>query len=141
MKFGATEIILILGVLGVAFLPAIFFLRTLSNTLKEIHPDNRRMQPAEVWLELIPIYGMVWQFIVVNRLADSLKSEFLSRNIDLSEDRPGHALGIAYCILLLCSWIPVVGVVAAFAGFVCWIMYWVKISDFKSRLILHTNRG
>ncbi len=135
MNFGTTEIILVVFVLGVAFLPAILFLWTLHKTLREIRPENRRMQPSEVWLSLIPLFGLVWQFIVVIRIADSLKDEFLARNISLAEDRPGYTIGLAYCIFFCSSVLPYLGVITALVGFVCWIIYWVKISSFKNILV------
>lgn len=139
MNFGTTEIILIVVVLGVVFLPVILFLWTLHKTLKEIRPENRLMQPGEVWLVLIPLFGLVWQFILVARIADSLHSEFSTRNISLDEDRPGLSFGMAYCILFLCSVLPYIGVLSAVAGFVCWIIYWVKISSFRNRLIMQNG--
>jgi hypothetical protein len=38
------------------------------------------------------------------------------------------------CILGAASIIPVLGVFAALAGFVCWILYWVKIAEYSSQL-------
>jgi hypothetical protein len=116
-------------------LPLIFFLITLQNTFKEVKIENRRMQPGEVWLMLIPLFGLVWQFIIVNRLADSLKLEFTQRSIDINEFRPGYSIGLAYCVLFCCSIIPFLGFFTSIAGFICWIIYWVKISDFKNKLI------
>jgi len=132
---GYTEIMLIvLVVLGICLIPTIFYLITLQNTLNQVKPENQKMQPGLVWLILIPLFGIVWQFIVVNNIADSLKAEFQQRNINVGEDRPGSGIGMAYCILMVCSIIPFVGFLTSIAGFICWIMYWVKISDFKSKL-------
>ena len=106
---GYSELILImipLSILLLLPLPLIFFLITLQNTFKEVKIENRRMQPGEVWLMLIPLFGLVWQFIIVNRLADSLKLEFTQRNIDINEFRPGYSIGLAYCVLFCCSIIP-----------------------------------
>jgi hypothetical protein len=132
---GFTEIMLIvLIVFGICLLPTIFYLLTLQSTLSLVKPENRKMDPGLVWLILIPLFGIVWQFIVVNNMADSLKAEFQQRNINVGEDRPGSGIGMAYCILEVCGIIPFLGILTALAGFVCWIIYWVKISDFKSKL-------
>ena len=80
-----------IGVL-IGLLPLIFYLITLSKTLKEVEQTNRRIEPGQVWLTLIPLFGLVWQFIMVNRIADSLKAEFAARNIQVEEDRPGAKL-------------------------------------------------
>jgi len=134
-NFEVTEIILIVLVFGVtSILPVIFYLLTLQNTLHEVQHENRKMQPGQVWLTLIPLFGIVWQFIVVNSIADSLKKEFQLRNINVEEERPGIGVGLAFCILACCSIIPVLGVLTSVASFICWIIYWVKISNYKAEL-------
>jgi hypothetical protein len=50
------------------------------------------------------------------------------------EPRPGYGVGIAYCICSCCGIIPVLGVIASIGGLVCWIIYWVKISGYKTKL-------
>jgi len=134
-KIGFTELILIMFIVfGLCIIPTIFYLLTLQNTFHEIKSDNRKMQPGQVWLTLIPLFGIIWQFVIVNNLADSLKLEFSQRNINVGEDRPGIGIGLAYCILLCCSIIPFLGILTGLAGFICWIIYWVKISNFKATL-------
>jgi hypothetical protein len=134
-NFGFTELILIVFVtFGICLLPAIFYLLTLQNTFQLIKNENRKMQPGQVWLSLIPLFGIVWQFIIVNNLADSLRLEFSQRNISVGEERPGIGIGLAYCILICCSIIPFLGVLTGLAGFICWIIYWVKISNYKATL-------
>ena len=132
---GPAEIFLFFFFIIIALLPQIFYLINMQNTLKAVRPHNRKMEPGQVWLMLIPLFGLVWQFIMVNKMADSLKAEFAERKINVGEDRPGVNLGITYCILLCCSIIPFLGVLAALGGLVVWIIYWVKIAEFKSKLI------
>jgi len=132
---GAPEIILISIFSGlVGLIPFIFYLLTLQNTFYAISPENRKMAPGQVWLSIIPFFGLVWQFIIVNRMADSLKPELDARNIKTNEERPGYSIGLAYCILFCCSIIPFLGFLTSIGGLVCWIMYWVKINDFKLQL-------
>jgi hypothetical protein len=82
---GPTQLILIIVV--IALLPQIFYLLTLQNTLSKVSPSNRKMVPGQVWLSLIPLFGMVWQFIVVTRMADSLQAEFRERGITVPEEK------------------------------------------------------
>jgi hypothetical protein len=134
-KIGPLEITLIIFVFGfISFLPMIFYLLTLQNTLYEVRNENRKMQPGQVWLSLIPLFGIIWQFIIVNNVADSLKLEFQERNINVDENRPGYGIGLAFCILSCCSIIPFLGILAALAALICWIIYWVKISNYKTTL-------
>jgi hypothetical protein len=133
MSVAAIAIIVFLAV-AIALIPMIFYLLTLQRTLEAVSPENRQMPPGQVWLLLIPLFGIVWHFIVVNRIADSLKAEFQKRNINPGEDRPGAQIGIAFCILNCCGIVPFIGALAAIGGLVCWIIYWVKIAGFKTKL-------
>lgn len=126
--------VLVFVILAISILPTVFYLITLQSTLNEVSRENRRMEPGMVWLVLIPLFGIVWQFIIVNNIADSLQAEFKVRNIDVGEERPGIGIGLAYCILMCCSIIPFLGFFTSVAALVCWIIYWVKISGFKDRL-------
>lgn len=119
----------------VALFPFVFYLLTLQSVLKEIGPENRKMEAVQVWLSVIPIFGIIWQYIIVSRMADSLKLELEKRNIYSTEARPAFKIGIAYCILLSCMLIPFFGIISALGGVACWILYWVKINDYRNLLI------
>ena len=131
---GGVFIVIILIAIAIALIPMIFFLITQQNTLKAVSPELRKMSPGNVWLQLIPLFGMVWQFMVVSAIADSLKAEYAKRNIPVQEDRPSYGIGLTYCILFVCGIIPFLGGLASLGGLVCWIIYWVKIAEYKNKL-------
>lgn len=136
---GESEIIAIvmvvfLVVLVIVLIPYIFYLLTLSRTLKQVAPHNQRMTPGEVWLVLIPLFGLVWHFFVVGRIADSLAAEFRQRGILIDEERPGYKAGLWMLILPLIGFIPFIGFLASLAGLVFWIIYWVQIAGYKRKL-------
>jgi len=135
---GPSELLSLL-VIG-AIIAQVFYLLTLQNLLKAVKEQNRKMDPSQVWLIFIPLFGLVWQFIVVNRIADSLKPEFAERGIASSEDRPGLTLGVVYCALLCASVLPGIGGLAALAGLISWIIYWVKMNEYK-KLLGREKRG
>ncbi len=136
--FGATEIMLIalvaILVIG-AFILKIFYLINLQNLLEQVSPENRKMSPGMVWLSLIPLFSLVWNFIMIGYIADSLNNEFRKRNIPGDEERPGYQLGLWMCILPLTGWIPVLGSIGSIGGLICWIMYWVKMARYKKILL------
>ncbi|MFN6038664.1 MAG: hypothetical protein ACK452_09360 [Bacteroidota bacterium] len=76
----------------------------------------------------------MWHFLMIGYIADSLAAEFKERNLPLRDERPGFAIGITFLILQLCGIIPILGVLASLGGLVCWIIYWVKISEYKNQL-------
>lgn len=131
---GPIQIILLLSTLGIVFVPVIFFLVTLQKTLTEISIENRKMPPNQVWLTLIPLFGVVWQFVMVNRISDSLKAEFSKREIKIDENDPGKNVGLAFCILNCCIVIPPIRLYAIAGAFICWIIYWIKIHNYKIKL-------
>lgn len=63
------QIILILCFIGILLLPQIFFLMTLQNTVKEVSVENRTIQPCQVWLTFIPLFGIFWQFFMVYKIS------------------------------------------------------------------------
>ena len=139
---------LVLGLFILVWLGVmIFFLIAQQNTLKAIKPQNRRMQPGEVWLQLIPIFNLVWQFIVVGKISDSIRNEINDRNQNsflgvadpvFSNDvnrRPTYDIGLTFCILSLCGCIPLLGGIASLAGLVCWIIYWTQIVTYKNKFL------
>jgi len=135
-------------IFGLGYLVAlIFFLIAQQNTLKAIQPQNRRMSPGEVWLQLIPLFNLVWQFIVVARISDSIRNEINDRTMNsflgiadpvFANDmtrRPTYDMGLTFCILSLCGCIPVLGSFASIAGIVCWIIYWTQIVAYKNKFL------
>ena len=115
-------------------IPAIFYLLTLQSALGKCPPPSRTMDPAMVWLLLIPIFSLIWGFFVVMALAKSLGNEFRRRGIPTPDPLPGQSLGMAMCICACCGIIPLLGVLASLVALVLWIMYWIKIAEF-SRLL------
>jgi hypothetical protein len=131
------ELLFIAGIAGtillVGLLPTIFFLVSLQKALGRCQPHNRLMQPGLVWLMLIPVFNLAWQFFVVVNIAGSLEKEFTERGM-ATEPEPGKPVGFAMCILNLCSLIPYLGVLAGIGAFVCWIIYWVKVAEYSQKL-------
>ena len=114
--------------------PAIFYLLMLQKALTRCSPELRAMDPNMVWLMLIPIFGIVWHFIIVNNMAKSLGAEFAKRNIIIEETEPGKKTGMPMCILSACGIIPFIGILAGIAALVFWVMYWIKISEYSEKL-------
>jgi hypothetical protein len=127
---GPGEIIVILLVWSslMMFVPTIFYILTLKSAIEKCAPENQAMPTVQFWLLLVPLFTVVWHFIVVSRLTKSLGDEFRRRGIG-NDPEPGGSLGITMCVLQACSLVPLLGILSSLAGFICWILYWVKISD------------
>ncbi len=137
---------------------AILFVLAQQKTLQVINPENRDMSPGTVWFQLIPAFGLVWQFIVVIRIAHSISKEIASKigqsilentqsQIKETEESPTYTIGIAYCILTTIgviinysnrnssSYLALSGSFFCFAGMICWIIYWVRLVSTKNKLV------
>ena len=83
--------LLITAICGIAFVvllvPTIFFLLALQDALTLCAPPNRKMSPGQVWLLLIPIFSLGWNFVVVNALSDSLHKEYMRRVLQTMKDK------------------------------------------------------
>jgi hypothetical protein len=130
-KLGLSEVIVLVVIF---IIPQFFFLVTLYKTLKNVSVENRKMEPNMVWFSMIPFLGNIWQFFIVKKIASSLNAEFSKRNINIPEEQPGYVIGMTYCVLFCFSIIPLIGSLAFIAGFVCWIIYWIKINKYKNQL-------
>lgn len=120
-------------VFAILILPTVFFLLTQQRALSKCSPANRTMSPGLVWLQIIPFFQLIWQFVVVLAIGNSLGNEFASRGIR-EEPKPGQTIGLAMCITRVCTLIPFLGIFAAIASLVLWIVYWVKIAGLSSKL-------
>jgi hypothetical protein len=125
------------GALLVGFLilliPMIFFLLTLQKALMRVAPERRTMNPPMVWLDLIPLFGIVWNFIMVTALSKSLGAELTARNIP-HENEPGKTFGLVWASLSAACLVPGLGFLLFIPVFVLWIIYWVKIAGFSAKL-------
>lgn len=133
----ATALGLILGfaaavvVITIAIGVVICFL--LMSCFKSIPPAHRKMEPALVWLLLIPCFSVVWNFFVFPRLSESYLSYFTAQGRSDVGDC-GRGLGLAYAICCACSMIPYIGILAGLAALVLLILYLVKAFDLKGQI-------
>ncbi|HEV2481389.1 MAG TPA: hypothetical protein VGS79_17070 [Puia sp.] len=144
-----------LALLAIFLIPAILFLLTQANTLKQVLPENRTLAPGLVWLQLIPIVGQIWQFFVVARIAGSIQKQWQTEDKDSilginaeavadgSTGKPMLVIGIVYCSLSILvivfnlftrSGMPTLSGLLGLATMTCWIIYWVQLAGWKRRL-------
>ena len=109
----------------------IFYILTLSRALGKCSPPARTMEPGMVWLLLIPLVGIVWHFLVVFALSNSLGNELRARGILNGPPEPGKSIGLAFSICWACSVVPLVNLPSMPAALILGILYWVKIAEFS----------
>src|SRR5271157_1358562 len=120
--------------------PAIFFLLTLRKTLARCSEQSHPPSPGSVWLMLIPLVNVVYQFILVGHIAKSLGNEFTRRGIAEPNLRQVKSVGMLVCVLDILAQFPFgqiatgLQILIAITALICWIIYWVGIARF-SRMI------
>jgi hypothetical protein len=142
--------------LATFLIPAILFLLTQFNTLRIIRPENRLMGPGWVWLQLVPLVGQIWQFVVIVKIANSIRNQWQVVDNDSilgismeeaaagKDSKPTLVIGLIYCSLyvmgLFLNFFSLNGLYVIpgsifIAAMICWIGYWVTLANWKRRLI------
>jgi hypothetical protein len=122
-------------IIGLALGYGLLYLNLLTyhRALLEVKPSNRMTEPGNVWLMFIPLFSLVYAFILYPRICDSIRNEYKARGMRADGDF-GRNIGIAMPILSLCGWIPVLGGLAGLTNIVLWIIFWSKISGYRNIL-------
>ncbi|MEI7683441.1 MAG: hypothetical protein WCL32_00330 [Planctomycetota bacterium] len=137
-------------VVVLAIVVAVLYLLTLQKALRRCAPRNRTMEPGMVWLNLVPFLNLFWMFKTVISVGDSLKQEFVDRNIDDGSDY-GKSLGIWMGALQIGSSVlsnagsaaesgavSGLGFLLSIVALILFIIYWVRIAGY-SRIIATEN--
>lgn len=125
--------ILFLVIIGGAIVVAVFYLKNLQDLLKEVSEKNRQVPPGNVWLMFIPLFNIIYPFILYPKICDSVKAEYSDRDIPAEGDF-ARGIGITMPILGLVGFVPVLGGLAGIANLVLFIIFWSKTAGFKDKL-------
>jgi hypothetical protein len=141
-------------------IPLVFYFIALQTALERCSESNRTMAPGYVWLLFIPLFNVVWHFVVALGVAKSLGKENRAKGIS-GPEKPSWPIGLAlsFCIVLVAVMTLVVlgleiaaanyydplaeaaraifwcSFVVALAILVLWIVYWVKVHALSSALV------
>src|SRR5579871_4660155 len=79
----------------------LLFLSTVSRVAMRVRRDNRRIEPAQVWLNLVPVFNLVWMPITIDRLADSIRRECEQRGLDRPGESYTRPAGLTWLVLCM----------------------------------------
>jgi hypothetical protein len=85
--------------LSVLLSMSIYWLLNLQRALVCVRPAIRSIQPKQVWLILVPVFGAIWAFIVNVRVSESIAREYRQRGWNTDEARPGFETGAIVCTI------------------------------------------
>jgi hypothetical protein len=113
------------------FIIIILFLLTQYSTLKLVRPANRCIHPTLVWLQLIPFFGILWQFYVICKIADSIRNELNTSDLPFA-----YVAGLTYATSFCFGTLPLgmFQFIALMVTFVMWMTYWVFLLWYRKQL-------
>ncbi|HEX4611896.1 MAG TPA: hypothetical protein VH092_27115 [Urbifossiella sp.] len=130
---GLQEIFCFGSVLG--FILWVGLLAALSRLLGRVAPENRRMEPGEVWVNLIPVVNLVWAVVTVERVGESVRAELKARGLAKKRDAYGKTAGIIALVLIaVVLLLPPAGVVTLPFALIYAVGYWVQMNGYARRM-------
>lgn len=131
---------IILLVLAAVIVVFVLYLKNLQDLLKEVSDSNREVPAANVWLMFIPVFSIIYAFILYPKIASSLNREFESREIPQEGDY-GKGLGLAMAIIGVVGLVPRLGDFTGLPSLILLIVYWVKMAKYKELLRSSNKSG
>ena len=105
----------------------------LYNAQMAVPQEHRKIEPNMIWLLVIPLFNLVWNFFVFLRIPESYQSAFAARGA-AHKGVGERNIGLAYCICAACSIIPCVNILTGLASLVLVIIFLVQIYNLKTQL-------
>lgn len=129
-----------IGVIVIAiifFIIFVLFCWSLYSALSRV-PEDKQVFPAWFcWLLIIPLVGYVFSWLMLPFGIPRSFENYLSDNpAAVKKAKTLFGIGLAYVIIPLVAWIPIVGIPFSIAALVLWIIYWVKIVKFKNEYLM-----
>lgn len=127
----------VLGILIVAMV-VIFAINVVVCLLiylpyKEVPNEHQKMAPGLVFLLLIPLFYIIWNFFVFLQIPESFQSYFASQGrTDVGDC--GRTIGLWCAICGAAAMVPCVNYVAGPAALVLFIIFLVKIWGLKGMI-------
>lgn len=154
-SFGAMQagvVLLLLIIIGGGITVFVLFQLTLQRTMDAVSPKNRQMSGGSVWLNLIPVFNLVFPFIFNNALKNSIEMEYFDRKIAKSVNLATGTvvyplmtlLSIFFSILFYVSYNESLSILSGLAGltnFITQIVFWTQVASHKKVLLGTSNES
>jgi len=124
-----------LGGIGLAlgFVVFVGFLTSVSRLLYRVAPENRRLEPGQVWLNLIPLFNLIWMPVTVERVGESIRAEMAARGRHSRLEGYGKTTGLVTTLFLTVGALFAISFAYVLA-LICGIAYWSQLSGYSRRL-------
>ncbi len=105
----------------------------LHTSVGRVPQQYRVIEPGLVWLLLIPLFQVIWNFFVHVRVSRSFQNYFQATG-DTTVGDCGESIGRWYAICVACTFVPCANYIAGPAALVLLIIFLVKVWDLRSRI-------
>lgn len=129
----------IIFLVGIFTLFALYY-KTIIDTISLVRPSNRETSAGNIMLTFIPLFNIVYGFIVYPKICDSIKREYSVLGLQQEGDF-GKGLAITLRVLYITNFIPLLNFLTSIAYLILWIVFWVKIHEYKVELEKHNGKG
>lgn len=120
-----------------------FWCMSMDRALRACDHTSRKMQPGQPYLIFIPLFGFIWQFIAVNRVSETLATEYHFRGWKSDEGRPAIETGLTACVvvvvvflirLVIVDFNPGLAFLTTLAICICMYMHRERLNAFTERV-------
>lgn len=122
-------LVLVVGIM----LLVIYYYKTIIDAMTYVRPGNRQTGPGNILFMWIPLFNLVYGFIVYPKISESIQREYSSLGLAPDGDF-GKGLAITMCALSFGMFIPLLNLLVPIALLIIWIIYWVKINGYREVL-------
>ena len=132
----------IIIILLISVVAVILYCLTLFKMLKRIPKEYHQFPAWFVWLFLVPLVGVIFQWIMLPfGIPNTLKKYFANNQEALTKAKILFRIGLAQVIILTISAgaLPPYDRAAGFVSVALWILYWVKCVRFRKQFLDSKN--
>lgn len=126
-------LMIVIIAIGIGLLISIIVAALLYSIQSRVPAEHRKMDPIMVWLLLIPIFNLIWNFFVFQRIPESYKSYFDAQGrTDVGDC--GKTIGLWYAICAVATIVPCLNYLAGPAALVLLIIFMVKMFQLRGMI-------
>lgn len=131
-EIAAVIVVLVISLI-ISFAVAIVICTLLYMTQSRLPHEHRKISAGSVWLLLIPLFSLIWNFFVFQRIPESYKSYFDEQGrTDVGDC--GKTIGLWYSICAVVTIVPCVNYISGPAALVLLIIFLVKVMGLRSQI-------
>lgn len=114
----------------------IWFIASMYGAMKRIPEASRRFPAWFVWMQLIPLVGLVFAWIMIPfGVPGTLEAYFAGHAEAKQKAKTLFVVGLVAVIALTFALIPGIGFLGMLVYLVCFIVYWANLASFKRKYL------